>query len=541
MKTILNLNKTLNKSLAISAALGLIGSIFNLMIVASLSHFQKGINQYGYLTCGLLFIALVAGYVLFDTASLYKSSYFSNRWMAHLRNHLHCSILATPWSYFHMKGQQYFHTLLDDDLQKIESFVRQCPSFLTSTLKVVLLLSYMLFMFPKESLIFFIMISIVFGIIIYIHSISERYHKQTRHAREKTTQDVIDSIQGFRELKVDPKRSQYFMNVNIKKGTDSLYQKQSYSNLWDHKANSAFLLGLYFIIGTIMLSTMMTTSQDKLSFIIIVIMVISPLSMVIMSIPLYSAAKVAYANIGKFLTYNFSQKQTIPLKITNSITLQGIKYRYPIKNNEEQFTLLLNYAHFSLASINFIVGGNGCGKSSLINLLTGLITPQQGSIFVDGTKIDDKTTPSFQASLSVIYQNPYLFKDNISLDIESKKDIINDYLIAFHLNKKVSIENNNFTGLNQLSFGQRKRLNLIISIIEDKDVYIFDEWAADQDPYFRQFFYSSILPSLRDKGKLIIAITHDKEYFTIADKILTMHNGTGTLEETDENIKQHKL
>jgi len=70
----------------------------------------------------------------------------------------------------------------------------------------------------------------------------------------------------------------------------------------------------------------------------------------------------------------------------------------------------------------------------------------------------------------------------------------------------------------RLSTGQRKRLALIIALMEDKPIYVFDEWAADQDPHFRKYFYESLLPSLKDQGKLIIAVSHDDRYFHIADQ-----------------------
>ena len=76
-----------------------------------------------------------------------------------------------------------------------------------------------------------------------------------------------------------------------------------------------------------------------------------------------------------------------------------------------------------------------------------------------------------------------------------------------------------------LSTGQRKRLAYIAAILEDKPIYVFDEWAADQDPAFRKLFYEKFLNDLRSIGKTIIAVTHDDKYFDKADKIIKMEEG----------------
>jgi putative pyoverdin transport system ATP-binding/permease protein len=76
-----------------------------------------------------------------------------------------------------------------------------------------------------------------------------------------------------------------------------------------------------------------------------------------------------------------------------------------------------------------------------------------------------------------------------------------------------------------LSQGQRKRLALLTAYLEDRPVYLFDEWAADQDPVFKDVFYRQILPELRASGKTILVISHDDRYFGLADRVLKMDFG----------------
>ena len=89
---------------------------------------------------------------------------------------------------------------------------------------------------------------------------------------------------------------------------------------------------------------------------------------------------------------------------------------------------------------------------------------------------------------------------------------------------KVSYANGGFTSTN-LSTGQRKRLAFIAAMLEDKPILVIDEFAADQDPNFRQYFYETLLDEVREMGKTIIAVTHDDHYFHVADRVWKMDKG----------------
>jgi ABC-type siderophore export system fused ATPase/permease subunit len=77
----------------------------------------------------------------------------------------------------------------------------------------------------------------------------------------------------------------------------------------------------------------------------------------------------------------------------------------------------------------------------------------------------------------------------------------------------------------QLSKGQQKRLAMTYALMEGKDILVLDEWAAEQDPEYRAFFYHHIIPVLINMGKTIVAVTHDDQYFHLASRILKVDNG----------------
>eukprot|EP00487_Bulimina_marginata_P002255 TRINITY_DN1528_c0_g1_i1.p1 TRINITY_DN1528_c0_g1~~TRINITY_DN1528_c0_g1_i1.p1 ORF type:complete len:120 (-),score=12.62 TRINITY_DN1528_c0_g1_i1:121-480(-) len=87
------------------------------------------------------------------------------------------------------------------------------------------------------------------------------------------------------------------------------------------------------------------------------------------------------------------------------------------------------------------------------------------------------------------------------------------------------------------SQGQRKRLALMMSVLEKRGCILLDEWAADQDPRFRKLFYRKLLPLLKERGVTVIAITHDDAYFDVADRFFKMDSGN-LIELSKGNLAQ---
>src|SRR5258706_5868064 len=98
------------------------------------------------------------------------------------------------------------------------------------------------------------------------------------------------------------------------------------------------------------------------------------------------------------------------------------------------------------------------------------------------------------------------------------------YLKQLHLNHKVKVKDG-LLSTTAVSQGQRKRLALLTAYLEDRPFYLFDEWASDQDPYFKNIFYTQLLPELKARGKTVLVITHDDKYFDLADRIIKLDYG----------------
>jgi putative ATP-binding cassette transporter len=173
--------------------------------------------------------------------------------------------------------------------------------------------------------------------------------------------------------------------------------------------------------------------------------------------------------------------------------------------------------------IVFIVGENGCGKTTLIKLLLGLYPPQAGGNPAQWQHCERPERDDYRQLFTTVFADYYLFDDLVQGSAAQSLDSAKKYLERLEIAHKVSV--NGVFSTTDLSTGQRKRLALVNAWLEERPVLVFDEWAADQDPAFRRIFYTELLPDLKRLGKTIIVISHDDRYFDIADQLVRLRAG----------------
>ena len=212
-----------------------------------------------------------------------------------------------------------------------------------------------------------------------------------------------------------------------------------------------------------------------------------------------------------------SEKEKIDFK---ELRCKDMIFRYPNLDGNYEFSTGTMNINISAGELIYITGGNGSGKSTLIKLITGLYTPSSGQILLNGHPVDIR---QHRYLFSVIFSDFHLFDSLYGIFTPDEKRV-NEIIHLMQLQKKVKYADGKFT-TTKLSIGQKKRLALVIAMMENRDVYIFDEWAAEQDPHFRSYFYESLLPGFRAEGKTVIAVTHHDQYFQLADRVLKMEYG----------------
>jgi putative ATP-binding cassette transporter len=257
-----------------------------------------------------------------------------------------------------------------------------------------------------------------------------------------------------------------------------------------------------------------------------------PLINVVTLIPMLSQVNVAVDNLQRLeatldegLAHSM-EKEAAPLVDLSSfatIRLEGICFAYADPDGNPTFQVGPIDGEIRRGEVLLLVGGNGSGKTTLLKLLTALYRPTRGGIKVDDLEIGPTNVRSYRNLFSAIFSDFYLFEKLHGLSA-ADPERVNALLRLMQISDKTAFSEGRFTNIN-LSTGQRKRLALVVSYLEDKPVYVFDEVAADQDPEFRKYFYETLLPEMKSAGKTVVVVSHDDRYFRAGDRVLQMDYG----------------
>jgi putative ATP-binding cassette transporter len=269
----------------------------------------------------------------------------------------------------------------------------------------------------------------------------------------------------------------------------------------------------------------------------VILFIVGPLSSIAGTIPVYARARVAMANITTLDEFLDSPEAAAERKVAavqtdfnefSSLALDNVRFRY----NGAGFAAGPFNLEVKRGEVVFLVGGNGSGKSTLLKLFTGLYMPESGALRVDDLPLGPGFYTAYRELFSVIFTDFHLF-DRLYGNANVDQKGLARWLHRLELDEKTAFENGRFTHLN-LSTGQRKRLALAIACMEHRPVLAFDEFAADQDPTFRAYFYEKILPELKAAGKTVVAVTHDDRYFHCADRVIKLEYGHIESDQTPE-------
>lgn len=271
-------------------------------------------------------------------------------------------------------------------------------------------------------------------------------------------------------------------------------------------------------------------------FVLVLLFLKGPIDQIATGLPSFGRARVALQRIeelrGYFAqrgaSYETSEQSITPAPVAmERIELRGVTYRFPAKTQEHSgFALGPVDLELRKGEMVFVVGANGAGKTTLVKLLLGLYAPTEGEILRDGQRVTPQTQEGYRQLFSTVQSDFYLFDELVApgSDAASLASQAARQLERLKLGHKVSVQDGRLS-TTDLSTGQRKRLALLHAYLECRPIIVLDEWAADQDPGFREMFYTELLPELRERGHLLVVISHDDRHFAMADRVLRMREG----------------
>jgi putative pyoverdin transport system ATP-binding/permease protein len=358
--------------------------------------------------------------------------------------------------------------------------------------------------------------------------------RQAAQTRLSFFEMLTDLLDGFKEAKFSRRRSREIRD-DIVKTSSSLSAITAKANLlfgenmiFSDCLLFALLGSLAFVLPLYMSLSVATLSQ----LVAAVIFAFGPMGMVINSSQQYIRSNVALAHIEALEEKLDAATREVAAEAgaedpwkgrITEIEAKNIEYEYSSQQGDWAFRVGPVSLTITAGEVVFVVGGNGSGKSTLLKVLTGLYPPSAGSLRVDGILVQSGNVADYREMISAIYSDFHLFTKVYGL-LGVEGDSVRGLLEQMQIADKTSFMNDRFTK-RTLSTGQRKRLAMIVALLEDRPLYIFDEWAADQDPEFRRYFYEEMLPSLKQRGKTIVAVTHDDHYFHCADRVVKLDAG----------------
>ena len=350
-----------------------------------------------------------------------------------------------------------------------------------------------------------------------------------------------DTVGGVREVKLfnilDRKHEEFDQNQK------DIIEKQKQMNMlgqWNTITDSLmvqFLSTLLYILGANLVFDLQLSVGSVLAFITYSSYVTGPISAILNIGYLLSgiipSTKRYYAFMD--LEEETDNGETAAL-CPDDLKLQQVSFAY----EKEKYVLKDVDILFAKGSKTAIIGRNGSGKTTIINLLTRMYEPTSGKIMLGTEDISELPLPEYRNMVSVVSQQIYLFNDTIRNNIclykrvddviveEACKDSgLEDFI------KEVSLDY--VVGQNgaMLSGGQKQKIALARALIHDKPIVIFDEATSNTDAYSEQQINGLLDTKLKEKT--VIVITHKKEILNKVDQIVVLKEGVvidnGTYDE----------
>jgi len=530
-----NWSKGVKHSHAMIVFATIAGAIAGLGSTALIAVINRCLGQTGPTrSLGWKFVALCMIIPLAGFASQALLTALTARAARDLRFRLAQQVLAAPYRLTEEVGVPKLMATISDDIPSVTAAITSLPVLCTQIAIVIGCLVYLGWL--AWHLLLVVLVYLIVGLVTYqipiAHSV--QYFRRMREAWDAAFHAIRDLTEGAKELKLHRSRRNAFLSEQLQPAIDDVQNFGIKANMFAVAAANWGQMLFFIFIGVILFVTprfMAVDHQVLTGYTLTVLFMTAPLSIVLNTLPVLEKAHVAaekVRNLGLSLSSRAPEISTkpsaSPVRHWKWLELDGVTHSYRTDGESNEFLLGPLNLTFSPGELVFLVGGNGSGKTTLAKILMGLYEPEEGVVRLDQRPVAHDTIDDYRQNFSVVFYDFYLFERLLGLAGEDLLANADRYLKRLQLSDKLYLEGNKLSTV-ALSQGQRKRLALLTAYLEDRPIYIFDEWASDQDPSFKQIFYCDILPELKAKGKTVIVISHDDRYYHLADRIIKLERG----------------
>lgn len=514
-------------------ATGIISGLINTALLAGLSAALTGnastrgtLLRWFALMCILLPAARFASEVLLN--------HLSSWGIFNLRMELSRKIISTPLRRLEEIGPHRLLATLTEDIPVITNALTAVPLLCMHGAIVVGCMAYLCWL--SWGVFLSVAGFMALGLLSYQLPLG-RAVRRLRLARELSDalfKHLRALTEGTKELKLNRARRESFLSETLVSTAADLRRQQFAGNLIYTATRSWGQLLVFVLIGLLVFAAPQYLTLDSrvvTGYALVLLYMMSPLEIILSSMPIFGRANVAVRKVEQ-LGFSLAAESTggngpeeMPADHSwQTLELDGVTHTYYREGEDEHFTLGPINLTLKPGELVFLLGGNGSGKTTLAKVITGLYAPESGEVRLDGRVITDESRDAYRQNFSAVFSDFYLFESLLGLDANNLDEKAREYLVQLHLSHKVRVEGGKLSTV-ELSHGQRKRLALLTAYLEDRPFYVFDEWAADQDPLFKEIFYFDLLPKLKAKGKAVLVISHDQWYFHVADRLVKLEYG----------------
>lgn len=480
-----------------------------------------------------LFFGLCATYFGLKSASEIALIHVVQSIILRLRVELSRKLLATPIEQLQALGKAELMAIFTNDITAFVQAFQMLPLTFGNAVIIVVCLGYLAWL----SVALFALFTVILVVGLVGYHFAERVPLQRmvglREKLDHLYAHFRDLIEGTRELQLNARRGQRFVDEVI--ATDArtferLFIQAMTRYTW--VANVGMVL-FYVAIGGLLFIVPLWQTQSLsvlTTFTLILLFLVRPISDLVLGLPTLRLAGISLERIQRLegsLGDPASAPGPDPFTPSDRgpvIELRDVTHHYPSPTEDQSFALGPVNLTVEAGEVLFLVGPNGSGKTTLAMLLLGFYPPRSGSVLLHGVPARPENVVRYRQHFSAVLSDFHLFEQLLEADAGDLGTRAAHYVDRLGLAHKVEVDRGRFSTI-RLSSGQRKRLALVSALLEDRDVYLFDEWAADQDPAFRRVFYTELLPELKARGKAVVVITHDDAYFHTADRIIKLEEG----------------
>jgi putative ATP-binding cassette transporter len=518
-------------TLLVAIVMGSVSGACSTLLLAQINNELSSGNPSSDLLWGFIGLAVIT--LLTSVLSQYLLVKLSQSAVYQLRLRLSHWILSCPLRHLETLGANRLLAALTEDINSISDAVLIIPFLCIDFALIAGCLVYLCWL----SLPVFLITSVLIAVAVIAIQVlaSKTYHlfEVAREEEDRLFKHFRAITDGIKELKLHRNRRTAFLTEELQVSAAASRQANVTS-----MAIAAFAYGnaqlLFFIILGLLvfaLPQFMSIQTNVLSgYVVTITYLMVPFTSIVETLPGIGRASVALKKIDTLGLSLASRSETTArisdraLPFREKIEFREVIHTYYRENDDGSFTLGPLDLSIERGKLLFIIGGNGSGKSTLGKIIAGLYLPENGKILLDGEVINNQNREAYRQLFAAVFSDFYLFDRLLGIESDRLDLLAQEYLEKLQLDHKLKVTNGILSTI-ELSQGQRKRLALLTAYLDNRSIYLFDEWAADQDPYFREIFYQQILPELKNRGKTVIVISHDDRYFHLADRVIKLDCG----------------